>query len=136
MPGLLEGVIEMVEINAEFDFKKPFIIGERCSIEKLVVLPDGVFEGFKNNVLGDYPFIKENSGIGGMTEGGLVRCFLVCGEGSGEGILVNTEGTSCARYSSFLPDASGIAAACISAGIEQYKEPETEPETEYISMTL
>ena len=125
-----------MEIFADLKFKQRYFTVQRCRIEKLVRLDKDRFEGFKNDLLADYPFISENSDIGGWEPDGTTRCFLVLEEGSGEGVLVSTEGTSYARYTAFIADAKGIAAACMNEGIEQQKWLEPKSESEEISMLI
>ena len=63
------------------------------------------FHHFKNNLLDDYDFISENSDLMHVDKTGTTHCILVIGDDYDEGILVNSEGSSYARYSALLPNA-------------------------------
>ena len=95
-----------MEINAAFRRKDTYIDETRCEVEKAVMLTSSEYTAFKEDLMGRYQFIRDNMDIGGYTEGGAYRCFLVTGVGMVDGILVNTEGSDYARYTAFVPQAA------------------------------
>ena len=90
---------------AQFCRKEPVLRQDECEIEKVVELSREDFHHFKNNLLDDYDFISENNDLMCVDKTGTVHCMLVLGDDYDEGILVNSEGSSYARYSALLPNA-------------------------------
>lgn len=90
---------------------------DRCKIETLVILEHEDFENFRNNLLSDHDFIKENIDSMHVDSEGTMHCLLVLDEdspnGTPDGILVESEGANYARYSSYLPNANFIVRAHI-----------------------
>ena len=90
---------------------------DRCKIETLVVLEHEDFENFRNNLLSDHDFIKENIDSMYVDSEGTMHCLLVLDEdtphGTPDGILVESEGANYARYSSYLPNATFLVNAHI-----------------------
>ena len=76
-----------------------------CKIEAVVELDNYQFVSFKRHMLDDYDFIREHVDLMYRDRKGLDHCLLVLGEGHEEGILVDSQGSSYARYSSLLPNA-------------------------------
>ena len=90
---------------------------DRCKIEALVILEHEDFENFRNNLLSDHDFIKENIDSMYVDSEGTMHCLLVLDEdspnGTPDGILVESEGANYARYSSYLPNANFLVRAHI-----------------------
>jgi len=82
-----------------------------CVIEKIVELPEAEYKYFKSAPLRDMPFIAENTDLMRRDENGVFRCLLVLGEGTSDGILIESEGYNYARYSSFMPGAREFVTA-------------------------
>ena len=72
-------------------------------IEKVIKLSNNEFTSFIHNPLLDYDFIKENKELMRIDNNEIYHCILVTGVGYDFGILVNSEGSSYARYASFIP---------------------------------
>ena len=70
----------------------------------MVVLPDSKYQRFLKNMLDDYDFIDQYRDEM-YQDGDTVHCILVKGENSTDGILVNSEGGSYARYAAYFPAA-------------------------------
>lgn len=90
---------------AHFHRKDPSILQSECEIEKVVELTREEFHNFKNNLLSNYDFIKENNDSMYVDRWGITHCLLVLGDDYEEGILVDSQGSSYARYSALLPNA-------------------------------
>lgn len=90
---------------AQFRRKEPVLQQDECEIDKVVELSRDEFHSFKNNLLDDYDFISENKDFMYIDKMGTIHCLLVLGDDYDEGILVNSEGSSYARYSALLPNA-------------------------------
>ena len=82
-----------------------------CVIEKIVELPEAEYTYFKSAPLRDMPLIAENTDLMYRDENGVFHCLLVLGEGTSDGILIESEGYNYARYSSFMPGAREFVTA-------------------------
>ena len=89
-------------MRALFMRKESEIEAQEAVVEKVVVLPKEEYIRFTERLLADYDFIKENVDLM-REENGVWHCLLVTGEGINEGVLVESEGSSYARYSAFVP---------------------------------
>ena len=76
-----------------------------CMVETSVTLSAEEFACFSQNLMNDYDFIRENIDRMYQDENGVNHCLLVLGEGGMDGILVESEGSTYARYSAFVPNA-------------------------------
>lgn len=82
-----------------------------CVIEKIVELPEKEYKYFKTAPLQDMSFIAENTDLMYKDSNGVFHCLLVLGEGSSDGVLIESEGYNYARYSSFMPGAREFVTA-------------------------
>jgi len=94
----------MLETNAVFRRKETDIEITNAVIEKVVHLSGAEFDSFSKNLLKDWGFILDNPIERSYDAQGRCHCLLVVGEGRKDGILVNSEGGSYARYSALLPN--------------------------------
>ena len=78
-------------------------------VEHVVELPPGEFRVFKEHLLEDYPFIAEHAQELHTDGHGIAHGMLVLCEGIDDGILVNSEGTSYARYAAYLSVARALS---------------------------
>ncbi len=76
-----------------------------CTVKKTVTLSAEEFAHFSQNLMNHYDFIRENNDRMYQDENGVNHCLLVLGEGCADGILVESEGSTYARYSAFVPNA-------------------------------
>lgn len=93
-----------LRMRAIFHRKEPRFETQECVIEKVVTLSDVEFYQFQQTPLKDYDFLLENRDCM-RVENGVTHCLLVVGTNSEDGILVNAEGSSYARYAAFFPQA-------------------------------
>ncbi len=94
-------------MRAVFFRKEPEIEANEFCVEKVIVLPAHEYESFTKHLMHDYDFIRDNVDL--MCEkDGVWHCLLVTGEGMEDGVLVESEGSSYARYSSFVPSVKEI----------------------------
>ena len=89
--------------RAKFRYKDNEIEPERCVIDDVVELSSGKFDYFSDHLLEDCDFISERTSLLGSDEEGRCHCILVLGNGSEDGILVNSEGYDYARCTAFMP---------------------------------
>lgn len=94
-----------MKINVPFRRKDTEIEVNPCIVEKSIELPSELFEHFSENLLNDYDFILENTDCMYQNKNGVSHCLLILGEGQDDGILVESEGSTYARYSAFVPNA-------------------------------
>lgn len=85
--------------------KEPELDSSECKIEAVVELSDTQFITFRHHMLDDYDFIRAHVDLMYRDRNGLDHCLLVLGEGYEEGVLVDSQGSAYARYSSLLPNA-------------------------------
>lgn len=97
-----------------------------CVIEKIVELPEAEYKYFKTAPLRDMPFISENTDLMHRDKNGVFHCLLVLGEKSSDGILIESEGYSYARYSSFMPGAREFLTARLNQLAEQLVQEATQ----------
>jgi len=101
----------MLNLQAIFTRKaEDFLIWD-CVIDKIVELPEAEFKYFKTAPLRNISFIAENTDLMYKDSDGVFHCLLVLGEGSSDGVLVESEGYNYARYSSFMPGAREFVTA-------------------------
>lgn len=92
-----------MKINIPFRRKDSEIETSPCVIEKTVKLSADCFDHFSRNLLNDYDFILENIDHMYQDNDGVNHCLLVLCEEKDDGIIVESEGSSYARYSAYLP---------------------------------
>ena len=90
----------------------------------LETLDSTQWEYFSKHLLDDYDFIERYEGSLHVERDGITHALLVLNAKTGEGILVNSEGSAYARYSAYLPFAkphldyeiARIADYCVTEG--------------------
>lgn len=112
----------MLKLNAIFERKIDHFHETDCVVEKTVELQEAEYRDFKNHLLRDMPFIAENRDWMRVDENGIAHCLLVLGEGSLEGVLVNSEGYDYARYASLVPGARGLATLQQKQGLSEQEQ--------------
>lgn len=80
------------------------IEADNCIIEDIIRLNEIEYRRFSNHLLNDYDFISVHSDMMRQDDKGW-HCLLVLGENQDDGVLVESEGASYARYSALLPNA-------------------------------
>ena len=98
----------MLEVKAAFKRKDTEIQTNDCVVDKVVHLPAAQFDAFSRDLLRDWDFIRDNPIDTVVDDQKRYHCLLVLGDGRRDGILVNAEGGSYARYSAFLPGAADL----------------------------
>ena len=94
----------MIYTTAVFERKEPYLKSSKCVVEKVIELSKEVYEQFNKEKLDYYTFIEENKELMYEDEQGM-HCILILGEGMEDGILIESEGASYARYAAVLPNA-------------------------------
>ena len=98
-----------MKMKAKFSRKENEFTLTDCEIAKVVELPIDAYTVFRNNMMRDRDFIAEfsDSPDSGYKDG-VIHCLMVLGEGCDDGVLVNPESASYARYSAFIPNARQV----------------------------
>ena len=96
-----------MQARAIFRRKEPCFEPSECEIERVIRLTDSEFAMFQQTLLADYDFLHENAELM-RVENGVTHCLLVVGETFEDGILVNSEGSSYARYAAYFPNAKSF----------------------------
>lgn len=92
-------------VSAVLGRKEPEIRTEECAVEAVEEIPHSDFLWFKDHLLDDYNFISDHLNDMYRSRTGVSHCLLVMDGDGNDGILVESEGSSYARYSGLLPDA-------------------------------
>lgn len=101
----------MLNLQAIFTRKADDYPVWNCVIEKIVELRENEYKYFKTAPLRDMSIIAENTDLMYKDSDGVFHCLLVLGEGSSDGVLIESEGYNYARYTSFMPGAREFVAA-------------------------
>lgn len=90
-----------------FEHKPEFTFRE-FAVEKTVTVPARKLEEMLRHPMRRHEAIVENAGVMGVDGEGVYHCLLVTGEGRQDGLLVESEGSGCARYASYVPEATAL----------------------------
>ena len=90
-------------INVQLRSKQEEIHPVRCDVACIVELSNAEFYDFQFNPLADHDFIKEHLPDLKTDEFHAIPCMLVLGEGVDDGILVDPQEYSYARYTAYIP---------------------------------
>lgn len=99
-----------MKLHATFRRKDSEVETEDCVVSKVVEIPQDRFDYFQTHLLEDTDFIIQNRDLMGYEADGTRHCILVLPEDGNDGVLVDAQGSSYARYSSFLPNARQLCA--------------------------
>lgn len=100
----IEATANRFRTSAQLLRKEAELRTDDCKIEAVVKLSEDGFNTFRNRLLADYDFIAEHRDYMYQDRNGVSHCLLVLSEGQTDGILVEAEGSTYARYSALLPN--------------------------------
>jgi hypothetical protein len=95
----------MLQTKAVFKRKDTEFEATDCVVDKVIRLSDLEFDRFSQGLMRDWDFIRDNCPEKVVDADGRYHCLLVVGDDRRDGILVNPDGGSYARYSAFMPNA-------------------------------
>lgn len=96
-----------MKIRANLHYKDKYTCDEECIIEKAVTIRSAEFDYLCKHLLEDNKYIKDN--LDAMYyDGNKQHCLLLINESTGDGLLVNSEGSKYARCHSYIPNARQI----------------------------
>lgn len=99
----------MFNIDAVMRRKDTEIEAEPCVVAKVIELPMDDFFRFRNHLLEDYSFLTDNNDLMGFDDDNNRHCLLILGKDYDDGILVDTQGCSYARYTAHVPNGRQLA---------------------------
>lgn len=83
----------------------PIIKTAPFEVVREIVLSESKYRHFQANLLTDAPFIAARTNQTGYNEQtGCFKCLLVTTRKRRDGILVDSEGCTCARYAAYVKD--------------------------------
>ncbi len=78
-------------------------------VVKVIHLTEQQYRCFSANLQEDMPFLRDNTALTGVDpHNGALRCLLICCRERQDGILVNSDGYSYARYAAYIPHRSAL----------------------------
>ena len=96
-----------MQIHAELRRKQSEIQDENCIVADIIELPESEYASLYQNLLRERGYLAERANMESFIDGQRC-CVLVLGEGQEDGILVDSQGSSYARRSAFIPEARTI----------------------------
>lgn len=113
-------------LKARFERKENAIDVQPFRIVSLEKIGDDQWQHLSISLLEDYDIIKKHADNLYVGSDGITNALLVLNEKTGEGILINSEGSAYARYSAYLPFAKPyldyelalIADYCVTEGMK------------------
>lgn len=99
---------EKLKINTNLLRKESEFRTKSCVVEKAVAVSHREFENLKRHPLRDNRLIAENVDIMYCDSDDNYHCLLVYDEEQWDGLIIESEGTSYARYSQYIPRAKEL----------------------------
>lgn len=98
-------------------------------VVKVIHLTEQQYRCFSANLQEDVPFLRDNTALTGVDpHNGALRCLLICCRERQDGILVNSDGYSYARYAAYIPNRSALELKNIEHSSLQGKRRRSGPE--------
>lgn len=94
-------------MKALFECKPDFTFRDFV-IEKAITVPAEKLEEILRHPARHQEIIAENAGLMRVDGNDVYHCLLVTGEGRPDGLLIESEGSGCARYASYVPEATAL----------------------------
>ena len=123
-------------IKTTMNYNASFYEPAEYIVEKAIAIPHEKFEALTNITHKSYDFIAQNKADMYYDEDNNCHCLLVYDKGSGDGLLINSEGNSYAKYSAFIPNAKAMLEQheLELSGLKAVKAPITESEKRLLSV--
>ncbi len=100
--------MKKLKFNSTLNHKQSDYKTREIIVEKVITLYGRSFSELKDHPLRDDPHIAENRDLMYIDDNDTAHCLLMVGYDSGDGILVESEGSSYARKSQFLSNARAL----------------------------
>lgn len=98
-------------LNTRLECKPTDFKVTACDVKKVIELSKDEFEDFLKKPLEYHDYFEEFNKEGYEYSNEKMPCLLILGEGSEDGICVDTQGYRYARYASYIPHARQILEA-------------------------
>ncbi len=99
-----------MKMKADFKYKPDNFQMDNCQIEKVVELSPEEFSALTVTPLRDQPCVAANKGCM-FSKDGVLHCLLALGQGSNDGVLIESEGYNFPRYAACVPGMRDIVNA-------------------------
>ncbi len=116
-------MINAALLRKESEFRTSF-----CVVEKAIAVPHAEFDELKRHPLCDHRLIAENADLMYCDKEGNYHCILIYDEEQGDGLIIESEGTSYARYSQYIPGAKEL--------VEKHIQPDIKVEADSVNEDL
>ena len=93
-----------MRLHAELRRKQSETQDENCIVTDIIELPESEYASLYQNLLRERDYLTERANMESFIDGQRC-CVLILGEGQEDGILVDSQGSSYARRSAFIPEA-------------------------------
>ena len=97
-----------LKINTSLLRKESEFRPQACVVEKAIAVSHGEFEYLKSHPLRDNALIAKNADLMYCDSDENSHCLLIYDEEQGDGLLIESEGTSYARYAQYIPKAKEL----------------------------
>lgn len=119
---------EKLIINTNLLRKESEFRTRACVVEKAIGVPHAEFDELKRHPLRDNRLIAENVDIMYCDNDDNYHCLLIYDEEQGDGLIIESEGTSYARYSQYIPGAKEL--------VEKYLQSDIKVEADSVNEDL
>ena len=92
-----------------------------CAVEKAIAVSHAEFENLKRHPLQDNDLIAENTDLMYCDGDDIYHCLLIYDEEQGDGLLIEAEGSSYARYAQYIPNAKLLYENHIQTHLQELK---------------
>jgi len=103
-------------INTNLLRKESEFRTKSCAVEKAIAVSHCEFENLKRHPLQDNDLIAENTDLMYCDSDDIYHCLLIYDKEQGDGLLIEAEGSSYARYAQYIPKARDL--------VERHQNPE------------
>ena len=100
--------MKKLKFNSTLNHKQSEHNTHEVIVEKVITLYGRSFSELKDHPLRDDPYIAENCDLMYIDVNDVAHCLLMVDYDSGDGILVESEGSNYARKSQFIPNARAL----------------------------
>ena len=113
---------EKLMINAALLRKESEFRTKSCVVEKAIAVSSGEFEYLKRHPLRENRLIAENADLMYCDSDNNYHCLLIYDEEQGDGLLIESEGTSSLKR--FQNWGIAYAGVCLTAPVSEYRSPD------------
>lgn len=107
---------EKLIINTNLLRKESEFKTKSCAVEKAIAVSHAEFDDLKRRPLQDNDLIAENTDLMYCDSDDIYHCLMIYDEEQGDGLLIEAEGSSYARYAQYIPKAREL--------VERHQNPE------------